>query len=82
MTGWPASRSTGLDQHSTAGRCARPRRPGTIAGVLRIGSIVLGVDDMARALAFWQAALGYVPRRGEAAYDWTVLVTARSWRST
>lgn len=30
--------------------------------MLTIGTTVLGVDDVARASAFWQAALGYVPR--------------------
>lgn len=29
---------------------------------LAIGSMVLGVEDVARALAFWTAALDYVPR--------------------
>ena len=30
--------------------------------MLRIGSIVLRVDDLQRQTAFWQAALGYVRR--------------------
>lgn len=30
--------------------------------MIRIGSIVLRVDDMARQAAFWTAALDYVPR--------------------
>jgi catechol 2,3-dioxygenase-like lactoylglutathione lyase family enzyme len=30
--------------------------------MLRIGSIVLRVDDLARQVAFWTAALDYVPR--------------------
>lgn len=30
--------------------------------VLRVGSIVIRVDDLARQTAFWSAALGYVPR--------------------
>lgn len=29
---------------------------------VRVGSIVLRVDDLARQLAFWTAALDYVPR--------------------
>ena len=29
---------------------------------LRVGSIVIRVDDLPRQLAFWSAALGYVPR--------------------
>ena len=30
--------------------------------MLTIGSVVLGVDDLPRATAFWMAALDYVPR--------------------
>ena len=30
--------------------------------MLTLGSTVLGVNDVARATAFWHAALGYVPR--------------------
>lgn len=30
--------------------------------MLSIGSIVIRVDDLQRQLAFWQAALGFVPR--------------------
>lgn len=38
-----------------------------------IGSTVLGVNDIARATAFWRAALGYVPR--EPGDDtWVILV--------
>jgi uncharacterized protein YdhG (YjbR/CyaY superfamily) len=33
--------------------------------MLRVGSIVLRVDDLQRQRAFWTAALGYVPRRGD-----------------
>lgn len=41
--------------------------------MLRIGSIVWGVRDVPRAIAFWCAALGYRPLRppGE---DWAILV--------
>ncbi len=40
-----------------------------------IGSIVLGVDDLQRALSFWTAALHYVPRDpvGDGD-DWVVLM--------
>jgi catechol 2,3-dioxygenase-like lactoylglutathione lyase family enzyme len=31
--------------------------------MLRIGTVVMGVSDVRRAAAFWQAALGYAPRR-------------------
>ncbi|MEV4312910.1 VOC family protein [Actinocrispum sp. NPDC049592] len=40
---------------------------------LRVGSIVWGVSDVARATAFWTAALDYVPREpGDE--TWVVLV--------
>ncbi len=32
-------------------------------GPVRIGSIVIDVDDFARMMAFWQAVLRYVPGR-------------------
>jgi hypothetical protein len=41
--------------------------------MLRIGTTVLGVDDVRRAADFWMAALGYVPRRGEIGDDWVIL---------
>ncbi len=47
--------------------CQHPR-------VLSIGTVVLGVDDMRRAIAFWTEALDYVPREGEIGDDWSVLV--------
>jgi catechol 2,3-dioxygenase-like lactoylglutathione lyase family enzyme len=33
--------------------------------VLRVGSIVIRVDDLERQKAFWSAALDYVPREGD-----------------
>ncbi|GAA3532872.1 VOC family protein [Amycolatopsis ultiminotia] len=39
-----------------------------------MGSVVFGVKDMARAVAFWCAALGYLPRDREPAPDFVVLV--------
>jgi catechol 2,3-dioxygenase-like lactoylglutathione lyase family enzyme len=39
---------------------------------VRIGSIVLRVDDLERQAAFWQAALGY-RRRGGDDDDWALL---------
>jgi catechol 2,3-dioxygenase-like lactoylglutathione lyase family enzyme len=43
-------------------------RPGRryAGAVLRVGSIVIRVDDLARQTAFWTAALDYVPRDNEA----------------
>jgi catechol 2,3-dioxygenase-like lactoylglutathione lyase family enzyme len=43
--------------------------------MLRIGSLVLGVEDVERAVVFWTQALGYVPRE-EPEADWAVLVPA------
>jgi catechol 2,3-dioxygenase-like lactoylglutathione lyase family enzyme len=33
--------------------------------VIRIGSIVIRVDDLERQAAFWEAALGYVRQEGD-----------------
>jgi predicted enzyme related to lactoylglutathione lyase len=44
--------------------------------VLTIGSTVLGVDDVGRAIEFWSAALGYVPR-DDPEETWVVLVPSR-----
>ena len=41
--------------------------------MLRIGSIVWGVRDVPRAIAFWTAALRYRPLR-EPSEDWAILV--------
>ena len=43
--------------------------------MLRIGSIVWGVRDVPRAIAFWCAALNYKPLR-EPSPDWAILVPA------
>ncbi|MGW1430920.1 VOC family protein [Streptomyces sp. NPDC002431] len=43
--------------------------------MLRVGSVVLGVSDVRRAVAFWTEALGYVPRE-EVTDHWVVLVPA------
>ncbi|WP_055618219.1 VOC family protein [Streptomyces phaeochromogenes] len=44
--------------------------------MLKIGSVVLGVENVRRATAFWTEALGYVPRE-EPEDDWVVLVPAQ-----
>ena len=36
------------------------------APTVRVGSIVIRVDDLEKQLAFWSAALDYLPRRGDA----------------
>jgi catechol 2,3-dioxygenase-like lactoylglutathione lyase family enzyme len=43
--------------------------------MVRVGSIVLGVSDLPRAVAFWMEALGYVLRE-ERDDRWAVLVPA------
>ena len=48
-----------------------------VAAVLRIGSIVLRVDDLERQTAFWQAALDYV-RRDDGQSDDFVLLGPRN----
>lgn len=42
--------------------------------MLRVGSVVLGIDDLQRARAFWQAALGYRAREEPDDDTWVVLV--------
>ena len=44
-----------------------------VASVLRIGSIVLRVDDLQRQTAFWEAALGYVRRDNGESDDFVLL---------
>jgi predicted enzyme related to lactoylglutathione lyase len=41
--------------------------------MIRVGSIVLRVEDLKRQEAFWTAALDYVPREGSRNYDFIVL---------
>ena len=43
-----------------------------MSGPLRIGSVVLNVSDVPRAMAFWAAALHYIPRDAPEP-DWVVL---------
>jgi catechol 2,3-dioxygenase-like lactoylglutathione lyase family enzyme len=42
--------------------------------MIRVGSIVIRVDDLARGEAFWTAALDYVPREASRDDDFIVLV--------
>jgi predicted enzyme related to lactoylglutathione lyase len=41
--------------------------------MIRVGSIVLRVDDLQRQKAFWTAALDYVPRDGPSDDDFALL---------
>ena len=49
-----------------------PRADERRSAGIRVGSIVLRVDDLQRQVAFWTAALDYVPRE-EASDDWALL---------
>jgi predicted enzyme related to lactoylglutathione lyase len=51
----------------------RPRLHIQYWGMLKIGSIVWGVRDMSRAIAFWTAALNYQLRNAPDE-DWAVLI--------
>ncbi|OIQ77127.1 glyoxalase-like domain protein [mine drainage metagenome] len=42
--------------------------------MIRIGSIVLGVEDLPRAINFWQQAIDYVPREVPDDDRWQVMV--------
>lgn len=45
--------------------------------VLRVGTVVMGVQDLQRAVAFWTQALDYVPKREiKADDDFAILVPA------
>ncbi|MEO8229597.1 MAG: VOC family protein [Chloroflexota bacterium] len=41
--------------------------------MIRVGSIVIRVDDLQRQTEFWSAALDYVPREGPSADDFVLL---------
>jgi catechol 2,3-dioxygenase-like lactoylglutathione lyase family enzyme len=43
--------------------------------MLRIGSVVLGVHDVARSIEFWQLAIGYVLREEPEDEKWAILVS-------
>lgn len=46
--------------------------------MLTIGTVVMGVDDFRRAVAFWTEALGYVPDRElEPDVDFAILVPSQ-----
>ena len=52
--------------HESLGRkAAGPTRPIALAGMIRVGSIVLRVDDLQLQAEFWEAALDYVRREGD-----------------
>ncbi len=41
--------------------------------MIKIGSVVIRVDDLQRQAAFWSAALDYVPREQAADHDFVLL---------
>jgi predicted enzyme related to lactoylglutathione lyase len=42
-----------------------PSRLGNVTAMLKVGSIVIRVDDLEAQKAFWSAALDYIPREGD-----------------
>lgn len=50
--------------------------------MLTLGTVVLGVGDMNRAVEFWTQALGYVPRASNATPEWTSLDPPDGGRGT
>lgn len=55
--------------------------------MLSIGTVVMGVDDLHRAAAFWTRAPGYVPKRPLRPEDDFMILTAERgtapiWHST
>src|SRR5688572_9731539 len=51
-----------LRRDARCGHRPAPRRGPGAASMISIGSIIIRVDDLQRQLAFWTAALDYVPR--------------------
>lgn len=50
-------------------------RRATLAPMLRLGTVVLGADDVDRAVSFWSDVLGYEPVRfPDSDDDFTILV--------
>ncbi|WP_198671405.1 VOC family protein [Desertihabitans aurantiacus] len=49
-------------------------------GDLHVATVVINVSDMVRAVAFWRAALGYVPRESELDPEFMMLVDPHSRR--
>ena len=47
---------------------------GELAGDLHLGTMVINVQDMDRAVDFWTAALGYVPREQDRDPEFMMLV--------
>ena len=45
-----------------------------VVGDLHLGTVVINVQDMRRAVDFWTAALGYVPREGKWNPEFIMLV--------
>ncbi|MGH8868107.1 MAG: VOC family protein [Actinomycetes bacterium] len=48
--------------------------PGEGVGEIHVGTVVVNVQDMERAVQFWSAALGYVQREGEWDPEFMMLV--------
>src|SRR5689334_6079569 len=58
----PLANGRGRARFGQTVRRPRPARRARFDRMLRVGSIVIRVDDLPRQIAFWTAALDYVPR--------------------
>lgn len=69
----PGSHGGGTHPRGGANRTVPPCQNRVM---LRMGTVVVGVQDMDRAVTFWSRALGYVPRDGkpDPGEDFAVLV--------
>jgi predicted enzyme related to lactoylglutathione lyase len=64
-SGGPASKSPFCQVGHNIALAPGTSTAGTLDGMLRVGSIVIRVDDLERQIAFWSATLDYVPRTGD-----------------
>lgn len=65
----------GDDERNRLATVAGTDGAATLMFVIRLGSVVLGAEDVDRAVAFWRDVLGYEPVRfPEAADEFTILV--------
>src|SRR6266511_1916504 len=64
-SGATPARACALRLFTSSLRCSGARPPYNVGRMIRVGSIVLRVDDLQRQTAFWEAALAYVRREGD-----------------
>lgn len=63
-----------MDNRSQAVPAAGLTRRGYGHAMIRVGSIVIRVDDLDRQVAFWSAALDYIPRGSDGGDDETFVL--------